>query len=216
MKSGFANKPVNYVSFYDSLRFSNWLNNGQGSGDTETGAYTLLGGTATPSNGPTVTRNAGANDLPHQRERVVQGGVLRRGVHELLRLSGGNQHRDGVRSAHGDGEPRELRFAVGAVTNVGAYTGSASPYGTYDQGGNVWEWNEQIVSGSNRGIRGGSWSDAASYLAASSPSNVDPTIEGVNIGFRVASLDPRARHGPARDDGRAGLAVRRRRSAQAL
>ena len=29
-------------------------------GDTETGAYTLLGGTATPSNGTTVTRNAGA------------------------------------------------------------------------------------------------------------------------------------------------------------
>ena len=45
-KLGFENKPVIYVSFYDALRFSNWLNNGQGSGDTETGAYTLLGGTA--------------------------------------------------------------------------------------------------------------------------------------------------------------------------
>jgi len=60
-KVGFETKPVTYVSFYDSLRFSNWLNNGQGSGDTETGAYTLLGGTATPSNGLTVARNGGAN-----------------------------------------------------------------------------------------------------------------------------------------------------------
>ncbi len=58
--AGRGDMPVNYVSFYDSLRFANWLNNGQGSGDTETGAYTLLGGTAAPSNGMTVTRNAGA------------------------------------------------------------------------------------------------------------------------------------------------------------
>ena len=40
--SGREAMPVNYVSFYDSLRFSNWLNNGQGGGDTETGAYALL------------------------------------------------------------------------------------------------------------------------------------------------------------------------------
>ncbi|MCX5739450.1 MAG: SUMF1/EgtB/PvdO family nonheme iron enzyme, partial [Proteobacteria bacterium] len=58
-KAGFENKPVTYVSFYDALRFANWLNNGQGSTSTETGAYTLLGA-ATPSNGLTVTRNPGA------------------------------------------------------------------------------------------------------------------------------------------------------------
>ena len=53
---------------------------------------------------------------------------------------------------------------------MGAYTGSASPYGTYDQGGNVAEWNEEIVSGSNRGLRGGSWVNSpASDLAASIP-----------------------------------------------
>src|SRR5213083_2600604 len=58
--AGRGDMPVNFVSFYDALRFANWMNNGQGSGDTETGAYTLLGGTATPSNGA-VTRNAGAS-----------------------------------------------------------------------------------------------------------------------------------------------------------
>ena len=60
VKAGYEKKAVTYVSFYDALRFSNWLNNGQGSGDTETGAYTLLGATPTPSNGTTVTRNGGA------------------------------------------------------------------------------------------------------------------------------------------------------------
>jgi len=58
--SGRENMPVNFVSWYDSVRFANWLHNGQGSGDTETGAYTLLGGTPTPSNGNSVIRNLGA------------------------------------------------------------------------------------------------------------------------------------------------------------
>jgi formylglycine-generating enzyme required for sulfatase activity len=38
VKGGFASKPVNSVSFYDSLRFANWLHNTQGAGSTETGA----------------------------------------------------------------------------------------------------------------------------------------------------------------------------------
>jgi formylglycine-generating enzyme required for sulfatase activity len=59
-KPGFENKPVVFVTFFDALRFANWLNNGQGGGGTETGAYTLLGGTPTPSNALTVTRNADA------------------------------------------------------------------------------------------------------------------------------------------------------------
>jgi len=28
------NRPVNYVSFWDAARFANWMQNGQGSGDT--------------------------------------------------------------------------------------------------------------------------------------------------------------------------------------
>ena len=59
-KTNMGNKPVNYVSWYDAIRFANWLHNGQGTGDTETGAYTLLGGTPTPTNGLSITRNAGA------------------------------------------------------------------------------------------------------------------------------------------------------------
>jgi len=37
-------------------------------------------------------------------------------------------------------------FAVSDVTNKVSYTGSASPYGTFDQGGNVYEWNETIIT----------------------------------------------------------------------
>ncbi len=39
----YANRPVNFVSYWDACRFANWLHNGQGNGDTETGAYALNG-----------------------------------------------------------------------------------------------------------------------------------------------------------------------------
>ena len=68
MKTDMGNKPVNYVSWYDSIRFANWLNNGQGTGDTETGAYTLLGGTPMPSNG---------NGSAQTFWRWLSGGVAR-------------------------------------------------------------------------------------------------------------------------------------------
>src|SRR4051812_17756638 len=61
-KTNMGNKPVNFVSFYDAIRFANWLNNGQGSSDSETGAYTL-------ADGESVTRNAGATwFLPSENE----------------------------------------------------------------------------------------------------------------------------------------------------
>ena len=67
--SGKGDNPVNYVTFYDTLRFANWLDNGQVPGSTETGAYTLLGGTPTPSNANSITRNAGATVfLPSENE----------------------------------------------------------------------------------------------------------------------------------------------------
>ena len=67
-----GNKPVNWVSWYDSLRFANWLHNGQPTGaqgpsTTEDGAYTMIAETY-PS-GPLITRNAGAEVwLPSEDE----------------------------------------------------------------------------------------------------------------------------------------------------
>jgi tricorn protease len=67
-------KPVNFVSFYDALRFANWMHNGRGDGDTETGAYTLVGGTAVPQNGTTVLRDPGARIvIPTEHEWYKAG-----------------------------------------------------------------------------------------------------------------------------------------------
>jgi formylglycine-generating enzyme required for sulfatase activity len=78
------------------------------------------------------------------------------------------------------------------LTDVGAYTSSASYYGTFDQGGNAYEWNETAVSGLYRGLRGGSWFDeslfpASTILNASLRNYNAPSVAIGDAGFRVAS-----------------------------
>lgn len=63
--------PVIFVSWYDTIRFANWMHNGQGSGDTETGAYTLgpIEYAGVPFNGSGINRNPGAKWwLPNEDE----------------------------------------------------------------------------------------------------------------------------------------------------
>jgi formylglycine-generating enzyme required for sulfatase activity len=75
------------------------------------------------------------------------------------------------------------------LTEVGAYgLNSDSYYGTFDQGGNVWEWNDAVISGSSRGLRGASWDNRDSLLQSFFRHNNSPTFDNVNIGFRLASV----------------------------
>src|SRR5262249_27249337 len=74
----------------------------------------------------------------------------------------------------------------GNVTMVGsAGKLSFGPYGTYDQGGNVREWLETVVS-NKRGLRGGDWGSNASALASNGGTSISPTNEDTVTGFRVA------------------------------
>jgi formylglycine-generating enzyme required for sulfatase activity len=76
------------------------------------------------------------------------------------------------------------------LSDAGAYTLSASPYGTFDQGGNVWEWNEALLFGSYRGLRGGAWSDGSSNMQSSFGDYIfQPNYEFTgDVGFRVATV----------------------------
>src|SRR5262249_8508434 len=95
----------------------------------------------------------------------------------------------------------------------GAYANAASPFGTLDQAGNVFEWNEAIISGSVRGIRGGSWfSDPADQAASFRPSSA-PDVEISNLGFRIASA-PEPGTGLLLCAGVLALAIRRRHRGQ--
>jgi formylglycine-generating enzyme required for sulfatase activity len=73
------------------------------------------------------------------------------------------------------------------LTPVGAFSQSPGPYGTYDQGGDLFQWNEANVTGSSRGLRGGSWGLYSNDLASYIRDDLDPTYEGSDVGFRVAS-----------------------------
>jgi formylglycine-generating enzyme required for sulfatase activity len=71
-------------------------------------------------------------------------------------------------------------------TEAGAFTNSYSAYGTFDQGGNVWEWNEAVI-GSGRTARGGNYWLYENYLrAAGRGSTTLPTNESAGFGFRIA------------------------------
>jgi len=182
--TGFAAKPVTLVSFYDSLRFSNWLNNGQGSGDAETGAYTLLVGTATPSNGLTVTQNLGTTIFLTSENEWYKAAYYSALSTSYYDYPIGTDAPTVCSTPTATANRANCNVAVFDLTDVGSYTGSASPHGTYGQGGNVWEWNEQIVSGSRRDIRGGSW--VAGSLATPARANNGPKNEIDGIGFRIA------------------------------
>jgi formylglycine-generating enzyme required for sulfatase activity len=207
-KTNMGDKPVNYVSWYDAIRFANWLHNGQVSGDTETGAYTLLGGIPTPSNGLSITRNSGAIWFLTSEDEWYKAAY-----HQPAAQGGDSDDYWLYPTASNSAPTVATANSVGDISNPGTnvanyFSGadwnsqngnvttvaSAGPlsesyYGTSDQGGNVWEWNEALVSGSFRGVRGGSWGDfVAGNLAAAFQDVYNPTTEANYLGFRVATV----------------------------
>jgi formylglycine-generating enzyme required for sulfatase activity len=174
IRTSMGDKPVNYVSWYDAARFANWLHNGQGSGSTETGAYTLNGATS-----GIITANIGAQVyLPSENEWYKA--AYYSAANESYSLYPNGQNTITTADAN-------YGNVVGSTTDVGSYSGDGSSYGTFDQGGNVWEWNDAVTSLS-RGVRGGSFDGGENGLRASYSLIFDSQHEGNSIGFRVASV----------------------------
>ena len=87
-------------------------------------------------------------------------------------------------------------FAQGYLTDSGAFSGSPSHYGTSDQAGNVFEWNDlDETAGVVRGFRGGSWQNSTQDCNLSSVARWEYTpIEASNVvGIRLAGLRKTAR-----------------------
>ena len=186
---GRENLPVNWVSFYDSLRFANWLHNDQPTGaqdntTTEDGAYT---NTAQGISNNSITRNAGATIFLTSEDEWYKAAYYDAVSTSYFDYPAGSNAQTTCATPTATANQANCANAVGDLTDVGSYTGSASPYGTFDQGGNVWKWNETILSGSDRGLRGGSSGNGgADNFAASTRNSVGPAYEYINVGFRVA------------------------------
>jgi formylglycine-generating enzyme required for sulfatase activity len=72
---------------------------------------------------------------------------------------------------------------------VGSYTGSGSPWGTFDQGGNVWEWSEAVSeSGEGREIRGGEFRGSPFAMGVGFRLSDVPTNETGVEGFRLVMI----------------------------
>jgi len=161
---GRERRPVNYVNLFMAMRFANWMNNGQGHASTETGAYTLTGGTPIPTNSLTIHRNAGARTfLPSENEWykaayfdprtdkyfLYPSGTDRPMTGALPGAAPNTANCDSVTAAHNPanpGLPSTTGWIYNDVTDVGAYRHSVSPNGTFDQGGNVFQWTDDIVA----------------------------------------------------------------------
>jgi PEP-CTERM putative exosortase interaction domain len=211
--AGFENRAVVLVSFYDALRFANWMNNNQGNGDTETGSYTLLGGTATPSNGTTVTRNAGTTIVLTSENEWYKAAYYSAATTSYYDYPTSSDTPPTCSAPTAVANHANCRGGAGHVVDVGSYPGSASPYGTFDEGGNVAEWNEAILTLPNtiplRGIRGFAYSSDVSYLAASARGSFPPSEDFAAIGFRLVMI-PEPGTGLLVVAGLVGLGVRRR------
>jgi formylglycine-generating enzyme required for sulfatase activity len=97
---------------------------------------------------------------------------------------------NGINGGYAVTQSTSYNSAQNYLTDVGVYgSGSESHYGTADQNGNVWEWNDSVVLGF-RGVLGGSWIDNEFLLRSSIRYFAEPEFESYFGGFRVASLAP--------------------------
>jgi formylglycine-generating enzyme required for sulfatase activity len=181
--AGRADMPVNYVSFWDALRFANWMNNGQGSGDTETGAYTI---TLQGMSNNSIARNLGATIVLPSLDEWHKAAYYDAVSTSYFDWPTGSNAQTICSTPTGTANRANCGSVVGNLTIKGSYTGSAGPYGTFDQGGNVWEMVDSIFANSERGIRGGSFYDGG--LAASFVTTNDPSRFFFNQGFRLAMI----------------------------
>ena len=202
-KTNMGDKPVNYVSWFDAARVSNWLMNGAtGTSSTETGAYTL--NNATSGNAPAV--NPGATFyIPTENQwykaAYYKGGSTNAGYWDYATQSDTaptavTAGSTGIGSSGSTGNfanydnVADWNSQNGNVTTVGT-NGGASAYATFDMSGNVYEWNDLTgAAGSSRGFRGGAYNDIAAirvYLSSSGRDAIAPSTHTSGLGFRVAS-----------------------------
>lgn len=220
VEADYANRPMHWVSFWRAVRFANWLHNGQPTGlqdasTTEDGAYLIDG--YNDVFGQTIVRKPGAKwFIPTEDEwykaAYYKGHGTNAGYWRYPTCSDTMPGRDlndpdGNNANYCD-HGRAVTYGTYPIddgkpyTVVGQFRNSPSPYGTFDQGGNAWEWNETIFSqtadATFRGIRGGGEGCQcriidigrdmnAGHRSSMVPSELWGPSQHQLIGFRVAA-----------------------------
>jgi formylglycine-generating enzyme required for sulfatase activity len=187
VRSGFEKKPVAFVTLYSAMRFCNWLHNGaQTNGDTEQGAYPILG------------------NINQAKIQVFHHNSSAR----YFLPSVSEWHKAAFYDPNPPGLPSDFfwNYATRSQTTSAAqinYSGSglnavnslgvASHYGTFGQSGNAAEWTEDVsfnVLGQPRGriAAGGSWRSTTNGVSSSGCyTNLSATSQLDFLGFRIAA-----------------------------
>jgi formylglycine-generating enzyme required for sulfatase activity len=201
----FQNRPINYVSFWNACRFANWMQNGQPTGPegpatTETGAYDLTNSAAITDN--TVTRTPGttwaiASDTEWYKAAYYNPKTASYFLYptssnstpgtDLTDAAGNNANYDAYYP--GSSPPIDPPYST---TVVGQFKNSPSPNGTFDQGGNVEEWTQDIIINndgvSNRRISGGANDRGYLDLTPEVSHWFPPDTAAAVVGFRLVEL----------------------------
>ena len=203
---GDGQRPVTFVSWLDAARFCNWMNNGEpqthveNASTTESGAYALDADTTV---GLEVAEPTATWRLPTEDEWYKaayydptlndgQGGYWAYATRS--NAAPGNSWADRTLANEANyysfSGGYTLPGTSGYLTPVGAFTDSESYYGTYDQAGDVQNWNDAVLYEFCRGIHGDDWSNTMFNLSSSRRSFGPPTSMGevYETGFRVANV----------------------------
>ncbi|MFM8495265.1 MAG: formylglycine-generating enzyme family protein [Planctomycetia bacterium] len=209
-----GNRPITYVNWWAVARFANWMANGQPTGPqdattTENGAYAVNGNNdgnvpnknaINPNTGlpptfymptenewykaayysPTLNGGAGGYYTFATQSNDFPGNTMGSGVVNQA------NYNNGVYAVTGSADYVESQ---NYLTNVGAFSDSPSYYGTFDQSGNVYEWNDLTGTtiGNEGGVRGGNWFDIFFPLQSSRRSVVATSSDLGYAGFRLAA-----------------------------
>ncbi len=176
-----AQQPTTGVSWYEGLQFCNYLT----SGDKSQGAYLFSGDNTNPGDFLSIDRNSAIS---------IYGTVYVIPTEDEWYKAAYYTGADYSTYANGNIAP-----TPGINTNyynvnsepwdVGVGNGTQEQNGTFDMMGNVWEWNETIIFGSYRGIRGGGFATEDFGLASSVRyEDGNPDREWDAVGFRVACI----------------------------
>ncbi|MEO2049083.1 MAG: SUMF1/EgtB/PvdO family nonheme iron enzyme [Pirellulales bacterium] len=157
VKPNMGNKPVNYVTWHDAARYTNWLHNDQPVGmqdatTTEDGAYTFIGFETNAPRNPDAQVFIPSEHEWHKAAFYQPGAVTSDGdewwyyptASDTLPLQAVADVNGDVRNPgptvvnffHGAGWNGQIS---GNVTTVGS-AGNSTYYGAEDVGGNVFEW----------------------------------------------------------------------------
>ena len=200
--TGTTDVPTNYVSWNEAAQFANWLNTSTGhqaaykfTGTQGASDYTLgTWSAAEAADGTNLYRNKAAKYFLPTEDEWVKAAYWNGTSLQYYATTDNGFPAQGNGTSGSGWNYWDNGYATDPYGPWNVGSGSQELNGTYDMMGNVYEWMESpYTSGdygasSTRGWRGGDWPGVYNSLVASDRFGTGPTVEGGNIGFRVASV----------------------------